>query len=668
MEKPITSVVAALATTDPAVIVPVPGPDKQKINCLRCGCAGTVDLVPSEAWHITNDACACLSCSQQGCVHTAIRTCLSCSRPYELVADVSGKCSFQCTSACSKFVEAPSKRFLRLRGKDPNAAMPPWNRTLLHSAVLASDVQLVWYLLHNGANPFVGDYKGTTPIDLAHYLLDSISAENSHSGASTGMELCDRVHTVVKIFPMRCTASVKASAMTIPSAPVLGRGGSDTGTRGGRDAKHLTGLLPIPPKTLRHISAPTPVKSFSLEPVRVLAPEVVQLGSQPFTPLTIVRLTSGSEVAPVVPEALLTPSVAPAGVNIKAWRRSELCQIIAEYGSIKKRGNWTPKMRSQSEVLFHCSACYDTLPIEGMRYSCSRMGCTGCLCTDCLIRLVYVTITSCLYAVPAVRCPGTCMHRIPTSVWREALRNDPAPPDMHDTISRLSALNADSTYDEAMTAEELLMERYSCNAEALLMMRCSCCDMSAHLFYAEKNGDHILTTTEERMSFLDDFMASIYYDDIDGALSFLQLLIGYYNGEVAADVLMPKIVHAYSLASSLTADELLPEKPLDENMREMLKTFLCSIVDIERRLCAQLTLFRMYPKIYTPCCDYEHCFMCKIEGHHDGETCEEVQQKETGIEVEYCPGCGVPTLRTEGCDEILCVCGQSWTWEGEDLP
>jgi hypothetical protein len=53
-----------------------------------------------------------------------------------------------------------------------------------------------------------------------------------------------------------------------------------------------------------------------------------------------------------------------------------------------------------------CSACLDPLPYTSLAFSCSHLGCPGCLCRDCLFRSVFVTITSALYAVPVIRCPG----------------------------------------------------------------------------------------------------------------------------------------------------------------------------------------------------------------------------------------------------------------------
>lgn len=87
--------------------------------------------------------------------------------------------------------------------------------------------------------------------------------------------------------------------------------------------------------------------------------------------------------------------------------------------------------------------------------------------------------------------------------------------------------------------------------------------------------------------------------------------------------------------------------------------------DLERRAALQLAHLRRLPKIRTPCCGCEMCFKCKITGHHEGFTCEEMQQKELELEVQFCPGCDVPTQRTEGCDHMVCLCGENWTWQGD---
>lgn len=98
---------------------------------------------------------------------------------------------------------------------------------------------------------------------------------------------------------------------------------------------------------------------------------------------------------------------------------------------------------------------------------------------------------------------------------------------------------------------------------------------------------------------------------------------------------------------------------------EFIGNILSLFVDIERRCALQLEIFRKYPKISTPCCGQRHCFLCKVTGHHPGRTCDEVQRSSFGQECQYCPACGVPTLRTEGCDHIICPCGRNWHWDND---
>lgn len=91
------------------------------------------------------------------------------------------------------------------------------------------------------------------------------------------------------------------------------------------------------------------------------------------------------------------------------------------------------------------------------------------------------------------------------------------------------------------------------------------------------------------------------------------------------------------------------------------------IEDSERRLALQLAFVRRFPfLINLGCtCSEEICFKCKISEHHDGETCEEKQKGMCDVDAQFCPGCGVPTIRTEGCSSMICICGTYWEWEGD---
>jgi ankyrin repeat protein len=95
-----------------------------------------------------------------------------------------------------------------------------------------------------------------------------------------------------------------------------------------------------------------------------------------------------------------------------------------------------------------------------------------------------------------------------------------------------------------------------------------------------------------------------------------------------------------------------------------LKKLLSCVGDMERRVCLHLAWLRENPFIMLECCDDSpFCFKCKIGSHHEGETCEQRQMEELDIYCQFCPECEVPTIRTEGCDHIVCVCGADWTWQ-----
>ena len=88
------------------------------------------------------------------------------------------------------------------------------------------------------------------------------------------------------------------------------------------------------------------------------------------------------------------------------------------------------------------------------------------------------------------------------------------------------------------------------------------------------------------------------------------------------------------------------------------------LIDLERRASLQLECLRRFPFLQTACCKAPLCFKCKTMYHHPGETCEERMKEEIGDgRVQCCPSCGVPTVKVEACDHIICVCGQSWDWE-----
>lgn len=142
------------------------------------------------------------------------------------------------------------------------------------------------------------------------------------------------------------------------------------------------------------------------------------------------------------------------------------------------------------------------------------------------------------------------------------------------------------------------------------------------------------------------------------------LVCSYAEDPKALDSLPPeaaaKVCQAWP-AFAYAASQ--PEAILDLLPGGNPSSLLPVIADLERRTCLHLAWLRQQPFISTPCCDSEFCFKCKVGSHHEGQTCEERQREELDIECQFCPECEVPTVRTEGCDHIVCVCGNDWTWQ-----
>jgi hypothetical protein len=93
-----------------------------------------------------------------------------------------------------------------------------------------------------------------------------------------------------------------------------------------------------------------------------------------------------------------------------------------------------------------------------------------------------------------------------------------------------------------------------------------------------------------------------------------------------------------------------------------------SLHDLERQAAAITALLKRYPHFKTKCCAVRFCFFCKISSFHHGQTCVEWMREEQGggtgggLVIKYCPSCSVPTVRSEGCSSMTCLCGRAWTW------
>lgn len=102
---------------------------------------------------------------------------------------------------------------------------------------------------------------------------------------------------------------------------------------------------------------------------------------------------------------------------------------------------------------------------------------------------------------------------------------------------------------------------------------------------------------------------------------------------------------------------------MPRHLQDIVEDIFSTVSDIERRLVLHIALLKRYPKIYTRCCYCEHCFRCGVVGFHEEVSCEEKQRELMSLRIQFCPSCEVPTVRTEGCNSVTCVCSYQWTWD-----
>jgi len=253
---------------------------------------------------------------------------------------------------------------------------------------------------------------------------------------------------------------------------------------------------------------------------------------------------------------------------------------------------------------------------------CSMSGCPRAFCRECLSAHAQASVGELRYAVPVVRCPvPQCRSRIPLRVWAPLV----------------------SSMDQARAEERILQA-----GQALMTVRCPSCHNSKVLMARQPTA----AAAESDATLLHDCSTRHLLAIVREAEQFRRGALA----NALLDVLISDLQQAPKPHDGLPCaapPQLLPR--LEE---------LCGLLhDVERVVALHLAYYRRYPLIKTPCCGSKMCFRCKVRGHHEGKSCLERQAEEAVIDAQSCPGCGVPTVKSEGCNSIICVCGTSWSWK-----
>lgn len=127
----------------------------------------------------------------------------------------------------------------------------------------------------------------------------------------------------------------------------------------------------------------------------------------------------------------------------------------------------------------------------------------------------------------------------------------------------------------------------------------------------------------------------------------------YETGVHSPDSFYLRILEQY--IPSLTTDT-------DEDAWIKMKRVLQLVSNPERRANLHLRYIRERPKVWMPCCNSRaQCFRCKTTTYHEGQTCGE-RGASLDNSILHCPQCNIQLVKGDGCDSIVCVCGQSLQW------
>jgi len=311
------------------------------------------------------------------------------------------------------------------------------------------------------------------------------------------------------------------------------------------------------------------------------------------------------------------------------WQRPDLPEVVAD-------------LHSQS-----CAIC---LVVQDRVFSClasrgyeSHRGCSVAVCEDCVAEHLMHFVEGSRYTAAPFLCPG-CSKRVPMRVWT-ALRRSAG----KETLSACSSGGGSTTATRLLPLSVLNM--YLGNPKSLMTLRCEGCDNPGDLFVRVRLGadrEVVLRNLERKLT-------PEQVKSVVGVWKRFESEDDYSAAHVIDDLV--RLLSCEPGTGDLEAPALA---------RETMEELLSLIVDVERRCTLNLSWVRRFPFVYTRCCDCQVCFKCKTSGFHEGQTCAEKQADELEIEAQYCPECGVPTIRSEGCSHMICVCGASWIWEGAD--
>ena len=197
------------------------------------------------------------------------------------------------------------------------------------------------------------------------------------------------------------------------------------------------------------------------------------------------------------------------------------------------------------------------------------------------------------------------------------------------------------------TIDELLLEKHKIHASTLLSFLCSGCHIMRTL--------SLVRATKQEREKAKERIASILVPE--GKLEVFNVQLKFFeNGVVTVEEFFVFTANTFELQSySGTEDKIA---------WECFKSILLLIIDPERQCGLHLRYLRSRPRIWTPCCNKEHCFRCRTKEFHNGRSCADNTALLDSSIIE-CPSCRISLVKGDGCNTVTCVCGQLFSWAAE---
>ncbi|KAK3270646.1 hypothetical protein CYMTET_20958 [Cymbomonas tetramitiformis] len=269
--------------------------------------------------------------------------------------------------------------------------------------------------------------------------------------------------------------------------------------------------------------------------------------------------------------------------------------------------------------------CYTSDLHQGEQL-CESPECSLKCCHQCLMDYLKTKVQESRFTCVAIKCPAPdCARHIPTKTWRR------------------------------FVAPDVYMMYYE-SAKAALSMRCIECDDTQSRLVEDDVAEQARTKLTDRNK---EFLLQLADKD---RKKLQRACKRYARRTLEANAVVEVLAEVFAAGRCEDEDDQKPPRELEKLMNYVIPA---QLEDVERRAGLQLAFLRRFPKVHYRCCrNVRVCFKCKMAGHHPGQTCQDRMRAEyKDHNIQYCPSCNVPTIRSQGCTSMVCVCGHGYEWE-----